>query len=35
VWWIITDCVAIGIGGYVAAWLAGIEIRFDGVLDGW
>lgn len=33
-WWVISSCVALGVGGYVAAWLAGIEIRFDGVLHG-
>src|SRR4029077_3819818 len=34
VWWVVSSCVALGLGGYVAAWLAGIEIRFDGVLHG-
>jgi len=34
IWWIISSCLALGIGGFVAAWLAGIEIRFDGVLHG-
>ena len=34
VWWFISSCVALAAGGYVAAWLAGIEIRFDGVLHG-
>jgi hypothetical protein len=29
-----SSCVAIGVGGFVAAWLAGVEIRFDGVLHG-
>jgi hypothetical protein len=33
-WWILSSCVAIGVGGFVAAWLAGVEIRFDGVLHG-
>jgi len=33
-WWVISSCVALGAGGFVAAWLAGIEIRFDGVLHG-
>src|SRR3954451_14244561 len=28
------QCIALGLGGYVAAWLAGIEIRFDGMLHG-
>src|SRR2546423_4827817 len=34
VWWVVSSCIALGLGGYVAAWLAGIEIRFDGVLHG-
>jgi len=34
VWWIITSCLAVGVGGYVAAWFAGVELRFDGVLHG-
>jgi hypothetical protein len=34
VWWVVSSCVALGLGAYVAAWLAGIEIRFDGVLHG-
>lgn len=34
IWWVISSCLAIAAGGYVAAWLAGIEIRFDGVLHG-
>jgi hypothetical protein len=34
VWWVACSCVALGLGGYVAAWLAGVEIRFDGVLHG-
>jgi hypothetical protein len=33
-WWIISNCIALAIGGFAAAWLAGIEIRFDGVLHG-
>jgi hypothetical protein len=33
-WWVISSCIALGAGGFVAAWLAGIEIRFDGVLHG-
>ena len=33
-WWVISSVVALGAGGYVAAWLAGIELRFDGVLHG-
>jgi hypothetical protein len=34
VWWVISSCIALLFGGYAAAWLAGIEIRFDGVLHG-
>ena len=34
VWWVVSSCIALMFGGYVAAWLAGIEIRFDGVLHG-
>jgi hypothetical protein len=33
-WWIISSCIAVGVGGFTSAWLAGIEIRFDGVLHG-
>jgi hypothetical protein len=33
-WWVLSSCMAIGVGGFVAAWFAGIEIRFDGVLHG-
>lgn len=34
IWWIVSSCIALAIGGYVAAWLAGIETRFDGLLHG-
>jgi len=34
IWWVISSCIALGLGGFVAAWLAGIEVRFDGVLHG-
>ena len=34
VWWVVSSCIALFLGGYIAAWLAGIEIRFDGVLHG-
>jgi hypothetical protein len=34
VWWFVSTLIAFGIGGYVAAWLAGITVRFDGVLHG-
>lgn len=33
-WWIISSIIALAFGGYVSAWLAGIEIRWDGVLHG-
>ena len=34
VWWVISSCIALCFGGYVAARLAGIDLRFDGVLHG-
>ena len=34
VWWVVSSVVALGFGGYVAAWLAGIELRWDGLLHG-
>jgi len=34
IWWVLSSCLALFLGSYVAAWLAGIEIRFDGVLHG-
>jgi hypothetical protein len=34
VWWVISSIIALGFGGYAAAWLAGIEIKWDGVLHG-
>jgi hypothetical protein len=30
----VSSCIALIAGGYVAAWLAGIELRFDGMLHG-
>ncbi len=33
-WWIISSIIALAFGGYAAAWLAGIELRWDGVLHG-
>jgi len=33
-WWVVSSCLALFVGGFVAAWLAGIEIRLDGVLHG-
>ncbi|MBV8614888.1 MAG: hypothetical protein JOY66_14150 [Acetobacteraceae bacterium] len=34
VWWFVSNLVALGIGGYAAAWLSGVTTRFDGVLHG-
>ena len=34
IWWVISSCIALFVGGYITAWLAGIEVRFDGVLHG-
>jgi len=34
VWWIVSSIIALAFGGYVSAWLAGIELRWDGVLHG-
>lgn len=34
VWWLLTTLVSVFAGGYVAAWLAGITERFDGLLHG-
>jgi hypothetical protein len=34
IWWVISSIIALGVGGYVAAWLAGVEIAFDGLLHG-
>lgn len=34
IWWLVSSCIALFLGGYVAAWLAGIELRFDGMLHG-
>ncbi len=34
VWWVLSSMIALAFGGYAAAWLAGIEIRWDGVLHG-
>jgi hypothetical protein len=33
-WWIVSSIIALGFGGYVSAWLAGIEIKWDGILHG-
>lgn len=34
IWWVVSSIIALMFGGYVAAWLAGIEIRWDGILHG-
>ncbi len=34
VWWFVSTLIAFGVGGFVAAWLAGIATRFDGMLHG-
>lgn len=33
-WWIISSVISLAFGGYVAAWLAGVEGRWDGILHG-
>ncbi len=33
-WWLVSNLVALACGGYVAAWMAGINDRFDGMLHG-
>ena len=33
-WWIVSSLIALAFGGYVAAWLAGIESSWDGMLHG-
>ncbi|MGI4802145.1 MAG: hypothetical protein ACRYG8_50550 [Janthinobacterium lividum] len=34
IWWLVSNLVALAIGGYVAAWMAGITLKFDGMLHG-
>ena len=34
IWWLISSIIALAFGGYVAAWLAGVELRWDGLLHG-
>ena len=34
VWWIATTLISLAFGGFVAAWLAGVEERWDGFLQG-
>ena len=33
-WWLVSNLLALGAGGYTAAWLAGNTLRFDGMLHG-
>lgn len=33
-WWLVSTVVSLLLGGYTAAWLAGIARRFDGMLHG-
>ncbi len=34
VWWVVSSIIALAFGGYVSAWMAGVEGRWDGVLHG-
>lgn len=34
VWWFVSTLIALFIGGFVAAWMAGVASRFDGLLHG-
>lgn len=34
VWWVVSACISLFVGGYVAAWLAGVELRIDGLWHG-
>lgn len=33
-WWLTSTLIALAVGGYVSAWLAGISLRFDAMLHG-
>lgn len=33
-WWIISNIIALAFGAYASAWLAGVELRWDGLLHG-
>ena len=33
-WWVLSSCIALFVGGYVSASMAGISTRFDGILHG-
>jgi len=34
IWWVVTSCISLFIGGLAAAWLSGVSRRFDGMLHG-
>jgi hypothetical protein len=34
IWWVVSSCLALALGGYATAWLAGATLRFDGILHG-
>lgn len=34
IWWLVSTLISLAAGGYAAAWLAGITLRFDGMLHG-
>ena len=34
IWWIVSSIIALAFGGFASAWLAGVELRWDGVLHG-
>lgn len=34
IWWFVSTLIALLIGGFVAAWMAGVRSRFDGLLHG-
>ena len=33
-WWVISSIIALAFGGFTAAWMAGVELRWDGLLHG-
>ena len=33
-WWLVSTLISLAVGGYTSAWLAGITLRFDGILHG-
>ena len=34
IWWIVSSILSLAFGGFAAAWMAGVETRWDGVLHG-